>query len=120
MNLRKGDLFMRFLAVFPLALLPLASAPAAVPSPGIPQSGEIRITPPAHCDPNSNVLRTDSPGTVESRRLDQLPPGRLDLAVMRQVDGCPQPVTVREGYGAFGRPEAAKPRAVPRVRLLGD
>jgi hypothetical protein len=114
---------MRFLAALPLALLPLASSAATAPLSTLPQDGEIRLSPPPHCDPNGNVLRTDVPGTVEARRLDQLPPGRLDLAVMRQVNGCPQPVTVREGYGALSRPGAAKPAtlpAVPRARLLGN
>lgn len=113
---------MRFLVALPLALLPLASAASAASAPpaAIPRGGEIVLTPPAHCDRNSHVVRTDVPGTVEARRLDQLPPGRLDLAVMRQVDGCPQPVTVREGYGAFGERGAAKPVTVPRVRLLGN
>jgi hypothetical protein len=114
---------MRFLAALPLALLPLASAASAPPTGAIPRGGEILLTPPAHCDPVTNVVRTDAPGTVTARRLDQLPPGRLDLAVMRQVDRCPQPVTVREGYGAFGSREASKPAvapAVPPVRLLGN
>jgi hypothetical protein len=111
---------MRFLAALPLALMPLASA-ASVPPTSVPRQGEIVLTPPAHCTLEGQVQRTDAPGMVEARRLDQLPPGRLDLAVMREVGGCPQPVTIREGYGAFGE-RASKPVSVPaapRVRLLG-
>ena len=33
------------------------------------------------------------------RRLIELPPGRLELAVMREFDGCPIPAVVREGIG---------------------
>ena len=38
-----------------------------------------------------------SPGTAVARRLDQLPPGRLELTVLREVDGCPIPAVLREG-----------------------
>jgi hypothetical protein len=34
------------------------------------------------------------------RRLIDLPPGRLELAVQREVDGCVIPVVLREGIGA--------------------
>jgi hypothetical protein len=34
------------------------------------------------------------------RRLDQLPPGNLELAVQRQVDGCIEPTIIRYGVGA--------------------
>lgn len=32
---------------------------------------------------------------VYPRRLDRLPPGNLELAVWRQVDGCQQPAIIR-------------------------
>jgi hypothetical protein len=38
-------------------------------------------------------------------RLGELPPGDLQRAVVRQVEGCQQPVIVREGYGAMAQPE---------------
>lgn len=38
-------------------------------------------------------------------RLGELPPGDLQLAVVRQVEGCQQPVIVRQGYGAMAQPE---------------
>jgi hypothetical protein len=37
-------------------------------------------------------------------RLGDLPPGDLQLAVVRQVEGCQQPVIVRQGYGAMAQP----------------
>ena len=36
---------------------------------------------------------------VTPQRLDELPPGRLELTVMRMVDGCPQPAVIRENIG---------------------
>jgi hypothetical protein len=38
-------------------------------------------------------------------RLGELPPGSLMLAVVREVEGCQQPVIVRQGYGAMAQPE---------------
>lgn len=34
-----------------------------------------------------------------ARRLDQLPPGNLELTVQREVDGCIEPVIIRYGVG---------------------
>ena len=36
---------------------------------------------------------------VRPQRLDELPPGRLELTVLREVDGCPQPAVIRENIG---------------------
>jgi hypothetical protein len=46
------------------------------------------------------VLRRSGPLV---QRLDRLPPGDLHLTVERQIDGCHQPVIVRQniGGGAF-------------------
>jgi hypothetical protein len=53
------------------------------------------------------------------KRLDELPPANLMLAVVREVDGCNEPVVVRYGYGAGFEaprtPQAATPR--PRARI---
>jgi hypothetical protein len=103
---------MRLLAAIPLALLILAGGAAAA----VPRDGEIRLTVPAHCDPIRNVLRTDAPGRAEARRLDRLPAGNLDLAVMRRIDSCPEPVTIREGIGATSAQPATE---LQRTRLLG-
>ena len=115
---------MRHLAVVPLALLAFASAagaPAAPAPSSVPRNGDIRPTPPDRC--RSDAPRAaDFAGTVAAQRLDRLPAGNLDLAVMREVDGCPEPVTVREGYGAMGTnspPRRTERPSLPRARLLG-
>jgi hypothetical protein len=109
---------MHLFAAIPLALLaPASGAPA-----GIPSGGEIRLSAPDRCDPIRNVRRTDAPGTATAQRLIDLPPGNLDLSVMRRIGDCPEPVTIREGYGAFGGSRGVKPGrppARPRARLLG-
>jgi hypothetical protein len=38
-------------------------------------------------------------------RLGELPAGDLHLAVMREVEGCQEPVIVRQGFGALAAPE---------------
>lgn len=107
---------MRNLAYIPLALLCMgatepqpnaaAPAPSAVPeasvSKALPQQralpGEILLTAPAHCiDAEPRIANGQ---TLGPRRLDELPQGNLSLTVMRNVNGCPQSTTVREGYGA--------------------
>jgi len=107
---------MRKLAFVPLALLCIgAAAPQSVPSqpatpaaPATPSAkslrpqqglpGEIVLTSPAHCIEAEPRIANGQ--TLGPRRLDQLPQGNLSLTVMRQVNGCPQSTTVREGYGA--------------------
>ena len=108
---------MRHLAFIPLALLCIGAAPqpqldrpappaapgATAPKSSHPQQGlpgEIVLSAPAHCI-DAEPRRTQGQ-TVPARRLDQLPQGNLSLTVMRQVNGCPQSTTVREGYGAPG------------------
>jgi hypothetical protein len=39
------------------------------------------------------------PADARARRLDQLPPGRLELTVLREIDRCPIPAVLREGIG---------------------
>lgn len=115
---------MRNLAAIPLALLAFASAasaPAAPAPSSVPRNGDIRLTSPDHCRADAPRV-ADSPGTVAAQRLDQLPAGNLDLAVMREVGGCPEPVTIREGYGAMGThspPKRTNRPSLPRARLLG-
>lgn len=113
---------MRWFAAIPLALLPLAAG-AAAPTATV----EVILPDEAasvadRCDPIRNVRRADTPAATGAQRLIDLPPGNLDLAVMRRIGDCPEPVTIREGYGAFEGPRAAKrPRtpAPPRALLLG-
>ncbi len=48
----------------------------------------------------------DRPG--QARRLGDLPPGQLELAVLRKVDGCAIPAIVREGLGAGPQAETGQ------------
>jgi hypothetical protein len=105
---------MRKLAFVPLVLLCIGAAPQPQPGRSAPPAanaetskalrpqlglpGEIVLSAPAHCV-DSEPRRT-SGQTVTARRLDQLPQGALSLTVMREVNGCPQSTTIREGYGA--------------------
>ncbi|MBV9883550.1 MAG: hypothetical protein JO276_11120 [Sphingomonadaceae bacterium] len=102
---------MRLLAAITLALLPLTAAAATpVPSPArtnappAPARQANAVT--AKCDrfgrmQEASVLHDPSP---RAQRLGDLPPGDLHLTVEREVNGCHQPVVVRENIGgpAFG------------------
>lgn len=100
---------MRVLACVAFALLPIGSSSAQTGpnSPGSGEDGAAALNPADGMDP-MNLYRT-RPGCVsiprqvagEDReyrgtRLDQLPPGKLLLAVERRVDGCPEIVLASE------------------------
>ena len=91
---------MRMIAALSLALLPTPAA--ATPTPQAAAASA-----PAKCDrfghmDQASVLRRTGP---RAQRLDQLPPGDLHLTVERQINGCHQPVIVRQNLGgpAFQR-----------------
>ena len=110
---------MRILAAISLVLLPFAAAagaPSTAERRAVPYDGEIRI-----CDASRRGRLTEGSGTVRAQRLIDLPPGNLDLAVVRSIDRCPEPVTIRENFGGIGGPRAVKrpePPARPQARLL--
>jgi hypothetical protein len=88
-----------------LAALQLAQAPdSPAPAP------EIRRLAPPHSPakdcPRTTLRYAAENGPARPRRLIELPPGRLELAVMRQINGCPIPAVVREGIG--GHPARAE------------
>ena len=58
--------------------------------------------------PQARSWFAGEPRGAQARRLDQLPPGRLELTVLREVDGCPIPAVLRDGIG--GPPEARPAR----------
>jgi hypothetical protein len=101
---------MRNPAFIPVVLLCIGAAAPPPSRPATPDTtasktaraearpGEMLLTPPAHCL-DAEPRRTGGQ-TLGPQRLDQLPQGNLSLAVMREVNGCPQSTTVREGYGA--------------------
>ena len=57
---------------------------------------------------SGRVRHADGPQKPRANRLGDLPPGDLQLAVVREVDGCQEPVIVRQGYGAGARPEPSR------------
>ena len=61
--------------------------------------------------PNATSWFAGQSRGADARRLDQLPPGRLELTVLREVDGCPIPAVLREGISSWPseRPEPAAP-----------
>ena len=69
-----------------------ATAPAAAPAvaPVIAAASD-------KCPETMHRADTDRRPAV--RRLDQLPPGRLELTVLREMGNCPEPVVLREGIG---------------------
>jgi len=96
---------MRMIAAATLILLPLsagAAQPAAEPPPS--DAGSVASDDPSWPESFDRMNRYRTPpGCVSIRRqvagedrehygtrLDRLPPGRLVLAVERQVDGCPE------------------------------
>ena len=86
-----------------------AAAFAAPPASGLAPGARNRVTG-ALCDP----ARTMQAGKQESpaaRKLGELPSGNVVLTVVREVDGCAEPVIVR--YGIGGR---AGSRAAPKPR----
>lgn len=85
-----------------MSLTLLVAALASTPAPPAAESAsaaEARTCP--------NVMHhAEQNRRARYRRLDQLPPGRLELTVLRSVGGCPEPVVLREGIGAAPAPEA--------------
>ena len=100
---------MLLLAALPFLAVP--SAPARAPGPPTPSSPAAS----ADCDdlrprmaetvPPLRQSVGDPVRTLRPRTLDELPPGRLELTVLREVDGCPIPAVLREGIGAAPAPE---------------
>jgi hypothetical protein len=95
---------MRFLVLF-AALLPTASISAA-PQP-LPPEQSVRpfngpvIEPPASSPASCRDQVRQAQGMqIKGRKLGELPAGDLHLTVVREVDGCPEPTIVRQGYGA--------------------
>lgn len=99
---------MRILAAATLTLLPLAATaaqPQAAPPAASPPAAEQRAVPEKpRCDRFARVEHAGDGAVLEApparaRRLDELPAGDLHLTVERVVDGCREPVIVRQGYG---------------------
>jgi hypothetical protein len=59
--------------------------------------------PSRFCRDDMKVRPVRSPEGTKARRLGELPPGDLTLAVVNRVGDCIEPVTVRQGFGLGGR-----------------
>lgn len=76
-----------------------AASPTAAPAQHRPAYGAM---PSRFCRDDMKVRPIRSPEGAKARRLGELPPGDLTLAVLNRVGDCIEPVTVRQGYGGFG------------------
>ena len=93
--------------------LPAASSAEAPASPsfvGASRSAAPSLPRPANAFVPSRICGDDmkprharTPDPAKPRRLGELPPGDLTLAVVNRVGDCIEPVTVRQGYGLGGR-----------------
>ena len=96
---------MRILAAATLTLLPLAATAAqpqaAPPAASPPAAGQRAAPEKPRCDRFARVEHAGDGAVLQAprRRLDELPAGDLHLTVERVVDGCREPVIVRQGYG---------------------
>jgi hypothetical protein len=78
-----------------------AQPPASAPAPARPP---VAATPSLGTGTCLRDMRRDAEGRSAARanRLGELPPGDLQLTVMHVIDGCYEPVIVRQGFGAVG------------------
>lgn len=87
--------------------LPAASSalPPAPPASGVsaPDQSARSPMPSRFCRDEMKVRPVRSPEGMGVKRLGELPPGDLTLAVVNRVGDCIEPVTVRQGYGLGGR-----------------
>lgn len=85
--------------------VPAASSalPAAAPNPPAAPHRLAQPAVPARVCMDVRVRQTGTPGAARHRRLGELPPGDLTLAVVNRVGDCIEPVTIRQGYGPGGR-----------------
>ncbi len=109
---------MRLLIVMAAIAIPFASSPARGPAAPVPSARTHEAPTPLGrpgC-PRSNFHYADEQGTAEAKRLHELPPASLILAVVRNVDGCQEPVIVRYGYGLGGGLREKVETELPRPR----
>ena len=92
---------------FMIAALFSAASSVAQPSASAPAPARPPVAAPPTLGTGTCLsdLRREAggaPAASRPRRLGELPPGDLQLTVMREVDGCHEPVIVRQGFGAAG------------------
>jgi hypothetical protein len=88
------------------ALLSLGSSVApSLAQPPAPARAPVAAPPSLGTGTCLRDLRREAQGERASpRRLGELPPGDLQLAVVREIDGCQEPVIVRQDFGAARQP----------------
>ena len=89
--------------VLPALLLALAAPSAAAPSPGAAPAEPARtaaVQAGKDCPYDLAMRHARQRGGTRVERLTELPPGDLFRAVARKVDGCLEPVIVRQNIGA--------------------
>lgn len=84
----------------PMLIAMLVPAVAASAAPATPS---LEADAPKRCVRPSTQMATVLRKNVAPRRLDQLPPGRLELTVMREIDNCPIPAVLRDNIGGNRR-----------------
>lgn len=84
------------LAAGPAVTQPTTGAPSGA-EPAPPQAqGNSKDVAKRACRPTEPRFAGVLPGPPPSaRRLDQLPPGNLEFAVQREIDGCIEPSIIR-------------------------
>lgn len=93
--------FLALALTVPAASSALPAAPAAAPQAA--QRVAHSAMPTRICRDDLKVRPVRTPKAAQARRLGELPPGDLTLAVLNRVGDCIEPVTVRQGYGLGGR-----------------
>jgi hypothetical protein len=94
------------LAFLTLALTLPAASSALPAAPEQPAASRLAGSATASriCGDDMKVRPIRSPEAARPRRLGELPPGDLTLAVLNRVGDCIEPVIVRQGVGGFGGP----------------
>ena len=88
------------LAFVALVLTLPAEAPAGTPAPS--KAGRTAALAPI-CGQDLKARPVRAREAPRTKRLGELPPADLTLAVVNRVGDCIEPVIVRQGYGAFGQ-----------------
>ncbi len=113
---------MRLLVALAALAVPFASTPAHTPSGGdakiVPPPQDLRTKPlGGHSDCRRPDVHLADSNKGKFNRLGELPPGQLELTVVREVEGCNEPVIVRYGYGlAAPARESETAPVMPRAR----
>jgi hypothetical protein len=88
------------LALVALALALPAASSAEAPAPA--KAAAKAAVPGRICPDDMRARDARAAPAPRLSRLGELPPGSLTLTVVNQVGDCIEPLTVRQGYGAFG------------------